>query len=72
MLTTSEECALYSIWLSILICLRIQKLPVMTHFLESEEKCVIWKEEINKTETKFKQIYFNRITLKINTDMLNY
>lgn len=44
----------------------------MTHFLEGEEKHAISKDEINKTETKFKQIHFNYGMLKINTDVLNY
>lgn len=35
-------------------------------------KHAISKEEINKTETKFKQIHFNCGALKINTDVLNY
>lgn len=32
----------------------------------------ISKDEINKTETKFKQIHCNDGVLKINTDTLNY
>lgn len=32
----------------------------------------ISKEDINKTETKFKQIHFKCGKLKINTDVLNY
>lgn len=56
-----------------LIYLRNEKLfPQMTHFLEGEEKHAISKDEINKTETKFKQIHFNYGMLKINTDVLNY
>lgn len=35
-------------------------------------KPAISKEEINKTETRFKQIHFNYGMLKINTDVLNY
>lgn len=35
-------------------------------------KHAISKEEINKTETKFKQIHSNYGVLKINTDVLNY
>lgn len=44
----------------------------MTHFLKGEENMRYQTGEINKTETKFKQIHFNPGMLKINTEVLNY
>lgn len=56
-----------------LIYLRLEKTVSSNDTLSRRgRKHAISKEEINKTETKFKQIHSNCGVLKINTDMLNY